>query len=360
MFKYLIIRLKKYFFIFLITNIFLLITFSKSISEENIFIVEDVKVSGPISLNFSRGQYIDKAFLISFEMLMSKVLLSKDLSKINNIKLNKIKNLINSFQIIEETYRNDEYKASFKIHYSDIKIKKLLGSRNISFSEPKKITAVFFPILIVDEEVQDFYENFFYKNWKNIQIKNELINFILPLEDLDDISTVKSMQNTIEDLNVESLVDKYDIKNYVFVLMNYQNNKLDSHVKTNFENNKTSKNISYELEDLKDETKLNYISKDLKIKITDLWKKENVINLSIPLSIRVKFKYKNLQDLDKLKKIFYKISIINEYSLEEFNINNSFFKIYYYGNPKRLSTELKKFGYRLQNDQGHWRLYIDD
>ena len=104
------------------------------------------------------------------------------------------------------------------------------------------------------------------------------------------------MQNTIEDLNVESLVDKYDIKNYVFVLMNYQNNKLDSHVKTNFENNKTSKNISYELEDLKDETKLNYISKDLKIKITDLWKKENVINLSIPLSIRVKFKYKNLQD----------------------------------------------------------------
>ena len=162
MFKYLIIRLKKYFFIFLITNIFLLITFSKSISEENIFIVEDVKVSGPISLNFSRGQYIDKAFLISFEMLMSKVLLSKDLSKINNIKLNKIKNLINSFQIIEETYRNDEYNASFKIYYSDIKIKKLLGSKNISFSEPKKITAVFFPILIVNEEVQDFYENFFY------------------------------------------------------------------------------------------------------------------------------------------------------------------------------------------------------
>ena len=166
MYRYLIIRLKKYFFIFLITNIFLLITFSKSISEENIFIVEDVKVSGPINLNFSRDQYINKAFLISFEMLMSKVLLSKDLSKINNIKLNKIKNLINSFQIIEETYRNDEYNASFKIYYSDIKIKKLLGSKNISFSEPKKITAVFFPILIVDEEVQDFYENFFYRRIK--------------------------------------------------------------------------------------------------------------------------------------------------------------------------------------------------
>ena len=48
------------------------------------------------------------------------------------------------------------------------------------------------------------------------------------------------------------------------------------------------------------------------------------------------------------------------YFLEEFNINYSFFKIYYYGNPKRLRTELLKFGYQLNNDQGHWGLYIND
>ena len=108
---------------------------------------------------------------------------------------------------------------------------------------------------------------------------------------------------------------------------------------------------------LKDEAKLNYILKDLKIKITDLWKKENVINLSIPLSIRVKFKYKNLQDLDKLRKILYKINIINQYSLEEFSTNNSFFKIYYYGNPKKLAKEFLKFGYQLLNDQGDWILH---
>jgi len=357
MLKYLTIRLKKYFFIFLLTNIFFFVTITKSVTEENIFIVDNVKVSGPINLNFSRDKYINKAFLISFEMLMSKVLLSKDLNEISNIKLNKIKKLINSFQITEETYRNDEYKASFKIYYNDKKIKKLLGKKNISFSQPKKITAVFFPILVVNHEIQDFYENFFYKNWSNIQIEDDLIDFILPVEDLDDISTVKSMQNTIEDLKVEDLIDKYDIKNYVFTLMSYQNNKLNIHVKTNFENNKTSKNINYELKNFEDEEKLNYISKDLKIKITDLWKKENVINLSIPLSIRVKFEYKNLQDLDNLKKILYKISIINHYSLEEFNTNNSFFKIYYYGNPKKLSNEFLKFGYQLLNDQGDWILH---
>ena len=40
---------------------------------------------------------------------------------------------------------------------------------------------------------KNFDENYFYNQWNNIKIKNELINFVLPLEDLDDISKVKKM-----------------------------------------------------------------------------------------------------------------------------------------------------------------------
>ena len=214
--------------------------------------------------------------------------------------------------------------------------------------------------LFVDEEIQDFYENFFYKHWTTIEIKNELINFILPLEDLDDISKVKEMKNRIEELNIDDFVNKYNIENYVFALMHHQNTQLNIYVKTNFNNNKTSKNITYELSDIKNELKLNDILKDLKAQITDIWKKENVIDLSSSLLIRIKFQHTNLQDLDKLKNIFYKISIIDNYFLEEFNINNSFFKIYYYGDPKKLKSKLSKFGYHLDNVQGFWQLYLND
>ena len=168
------------------------------------------------------------------------------------------------------------------------------------------------------------------------------------------------MKNRIEELNIDDFVNKYDIKNYVFTFMNYQNPRLDIYIKTNFNNNRTSKNITYELRDINNELKLNEILKNLKMQITEIWKNENVINLSSPLLIKIKFQQKNLGDLDKLKNTFYKISIIENYSLEEFNINNSFFRIYYYGNPKKLRTELLKFGYHLNNDQGHWGLYIDD
>jgi len=66
------------------------------------------------------------------------------------------------------------------------------------------------------------------------------------------------------------IINKYNIKNYVFTLMHYQNMQLNIYVKTNFNNSKTSKNITYELNDIKNELKLNDILKDLKMQITDI------------------------------------------------------------------------------------------
>ena len=316
--------LRRYVFIFFATLPFLF--FSKSFAEENIFTINDVPVKGEIDLNFSREKYINKAFLDSFDILMSKILLSSDLEKVKNIKLKKIKNLIQSFQILEEKYSKGEYSAVFRIFYNDQNVKKFLGKKNISFSEPKYISAIFFPVFFIDGEMQNFNENFFYNNWTKIKIKNELINFILPLDDLEDIQEIKKMKNEIEELDVVTLVNKYDIKNYVFTLMDYQDLKLNIHVKTNFNNNKISKNFLYEVENINDNKVLISILTDLKIKITDLWKEESLINLSRPLSIRLQYQHKNLKDLDKLRNIFYKIGIINSYTLEEFNIKNSFFK----------------------------------
>ena len=343
---------KKIIFILLISAVF----FTKSFSAENIFTVSNIKVEGPIDLSFSRDNYLNKAFRDSFQVLMEKILLTRDLTKIKNIELKEIKNLINRFQIIEETYRKNQYTGSIKIFYNDIKVKKFLSRKNISFSQSENIPAVFFPVLFINNEVRSFDENFFYKRWLDVEIKNKLINFILPLEDLDDISKIVKMKNRIEEMDVDDLVNKYDIKNYVFALADYKDLKLNVHLKIKFNNNKVNKNVLYDLKDINDEPQLNFIIKDLKIKITDFWKEANLINLLMPLSIKIKFQHDNIKELDKLRNVFYKISIIEEYDLEKFNINNSFFKIYYYGNPKKLKSELLRFGYHLNNDNGNWGL----
>ena len=78
--KYLITRSKEYIFIILIVTVVLLTTFSKSFAEDEVFIIGNVKVEGTIDVNFSRDKYINKAFLNSFKILMSKILVSKDLT----------------------------------------------------------------------------------------------------------------------------------------------------------------------------------------------------------------------------------------------------------------------------------------
>ena len=60
--KYFILRVREYIFIFLTATIFLFITFTKSFSEENVFIINNVKIEGTVDLNFSREKYLNKAF----------------------------------------------------------------------------------------------------------------------------------------------------------------------------------------------------------------------------------------------------------------------------------------------------------
>ena len=360
MFKNIKNKTVEYILIISTATILSIVSNSKSFSEENVFIVDNVKVEGSVDANFSREKYINKALIESFDMLISKILITRDLNKISNIKLKEVKNLINSIQVLDETFTKGKYAAEIKIYNNDEKGKRILVNKNISFTQPKKNSAVFYPALFVNDEIRDFDQNYFYINWKLIENENELINFVLPLEDLDDLLKIKEMKDKIEMLDVQNLVNKYDVSNYVFALMNHDNNKLKIHIQTKFEDSKISKNISYKLISMEDDKKLNFILKDLKLQITDLWKGVNIVNLLMPLSIKIKYQHKNLNDLDKLKNIFYKISIIDNYNLEELDVKNSFFKIYYYGNPKRLRTELSKFGYELISNKGQWELHSNE
>ena len=188
--KFLYTTSKGYIFIFLTASIFLLTYPEKSIGEENVFTINDIEIIGEFNTNFSREKYLNEGFLNSFETLINKILLTRDLKKTNNIKLNKIKSLIKSFQIIDENYLKNVYQLKIKVIYNEQKVKKFLREKNISFSQPENISVIFYPIIFINNEIKSFEDNFFYMNWKNVKIKNELINYILPLEDLEDINKI--------------------------------------------------------------------------------------------------------------------------------------------------------------------------
>jgi len=354
MFNYIIVKKREYIFIILTATLYLLLSVTESISKDNVFTVEDVKIEGEKNINYSRDKYINQAFINSFEIMISKILLTKDLIKVKNTNLSTIKSLVDSFQVLDESFRGKKYSATFKISFNQKKIKKFLSKKNISFIQPKNISALFYPLLFVNNEVQNLSENYFYNEWNNNKIENELINFILPIDDLDDIKKIKENKNKIEDLKIDDFVNKYNVENFIFTFMDYKNGKLDMYVKANFNNSMKTKNFSYKLNDINNKKKLVFILKDLKRNINDIWKEENVLNVSVPLLIKINYKHSKLSSLDNLKKTLFKIDIIDKFSLLEFDSTNSIFEINYYGNPRLLKLELLKFNYKLKNDLGYW------
>ena len=66
---------------------------------------------------------------------------------------------------------------------------------------------------------------------------------------------MESMKSSIEDIDVNFFTNKYNVKNYAFVFMDYNSKKLNIHVKTNFDNNKMTKNITYILDNINNELK---------------------------------------------------------------------------------------------------------
>ena len=102
--KYLLTTVKEYLFITLTLSILLLLSPSKSFSQENVFTIENIEVKGSVDKNFSRDKYINKALIKSFKVLMSKILVSSDLIKVKDLKTKDIKYLVNSFQVLKEDY----------------------------------------------------------------------------------------------------------------------------------------------------------------------------------------------------------------------------------------------------------------
>ena len=60
--------------------------------------------------------------------------------------------------------------------------------------------------------------------------------------------------------------------------------------------------------------------------------------------------------LNDLEKTLNEIHIINKYSLEKFDFKNSYYRINYSGDPKKLSEDFLSFNYLLRDNQGTWEL----
>ena len=188
------------------------------------FTVDNIIVVGKMNSNNYREKYLQVAFKKSFENLANNILKKKDQKELLSTDLKTIKSLIENYQIIQEEILDDIYTIKVSITFNRDLVSQFFNRKNIIYSEVTKLLV--FPILILDSELQVFSQNKFFKEW-NEQKDFENINFILPVENVDDIEFIKNNLQFLEEIDLSALVDNYEIKNSAILIFRYDEVELN-------------------------------------------------------------------------------------------------------------------------------------
>ena len=343
------------FFILLSLNIFFFSTdkiFAKS------FDIENIDISRPFEMNFDKNQVINEGFERAFFELISLIVRSSDRNKINKIKLNELKGMIESFSIQEEKFINEIYYVNLGVSFNKKRIYKYLEERNIFPSVPNRKKFLFIPI-IIDENKKDlliFDKNKVFKNWNLNSEKTHLIEYLLPTEDLEDLNQIKKNYEIIEQYDFKEVISKYDLNDSIISLIFRDIDGLRVLSRITYNNNVVIKNKFFPLKDLNNKDQVNKLIKELKLVYEDHWKKINQINTSIKLLLNIKISNKNNEILFDFEKNLDNLDLINHFFITKFDKDYTYYRVIFNGTPNTFLKKMEEKDYNFNTQNKIWSI----
>jgi len=352
-----LLRLQKV-YIFFISFVLFIIIFSTTFLSANSFKVSNIEISSPFELNFEKNTVIDEGFQISFLNLLSMITTSGDKNKIKNISTKELKGMIDSFTISNERFVNNEYFAKLETTFNKKKIIKFLERKNIFPSIPIRNKVLLVPIL-VDNELDNIYlfnDNIFYQKWNDGKKNYQLLDYLLPSEDLEDLNKIQEMSSSIESYDFINLIERYDLKDYIISIIYKNKDEVKVLSKINFNNSFKVNNQKYSNIDLNKEKDFEKVLENLKIIYEDSWKKNNEINTSIKLPLTVSINSKEYKKIMELEETFDNIDLISDFYILKFDNENTEYKIIYNGSPKTFFIDMSKKNFHMIMEDNVWKI----
>ena len=343
-------------YIYFILFSLLIVFFSTTYSNANAFKVSDIEISSPFELNFEKNSVIDKGFQTSFSDLISMITTSGDRKKIKNVSIKELKGMIDSFTISDEKFINNEYFANLETTFNKKKILKFLENKNIFPSIPQRNKVLLFPILVEtkDNNIYLFNNNIFYDRWNEQKNSYDLLDYLLPSEDIEDLIELQKTSKDIETYDFSNLINKYDIEDSIILIIYKESNSVRTLSKVNLNNTLKIQNKNYPKIDIINEDSFSNIVKSLKQFYEDQWKKNNEINTSIKLPITISINSKKNKKIIELEKALNSIDLVSDFNILNFNSENIMYKIIYNGTPNIFLNDMKKKNLELEMKNNMW------
>ena len=326
-------------------------------SENNLFNVNNIEVE---KKNITSNKVLaNKAIKKGFNRLIEKILLSKDRDKLKNLDFLSIKQLVTYYQIsnISNQKENKEL-TNFSVTFDKDKIHNLFYARGISYSEVSDKEFYVLPIMIKENDIYIFNENYYYKNWNKIY-KDDLIEFILISEKIEIIENVNNYKNNLINLDLKNLFEEYKNKNLALIIIEEnKSSNIKVFIKSKIQGENISKSFNFKKDILNSDNLNEKMIIEIKKELINLIKSKNLIDVRTPFFLNTKLDINKTSNLVELNKRIKKIDAIENIYVQEFNKDYMSLRIKYLGKLDKIINQLKreKIDLKLINDQ--WTIKV--
>ena len=347
-------KLYIYFFFLALLNIF----FSTDFVRAKTFSINDIEISTPFEINFDKNNIIDEGFILAFDELILSIVQTKDQKKLQKTSPRIIKGMIETFSIKEEKFIDEIYYLNLNVSFNKKKIFALLEKKNIFPSLPVKKDIFFIPIIVNEnkDEIFMFSENYIFNNWNSDKKKYHLLNYILPSQDLEDTEFLKKNIEFIEDYKFEEIIKKYDLNNFIILIIQKNENEMNILSKMQFNEVYKIFNVNYPNINFKDDSEIAKLIIYLKTIYEDEWKNLNLINTSINLPITVSLSSEDNDRIILFEETLKDLDFVANYSVLSFNSENIVYKVIFNGSPNKFFSEIKNVGFYFEKNNQIWKV----
>ena len=339
----------------------ILVIFCKTgnvLSDDNIFSVNNIELIKTANIN--NQKLANQAIKKGYSILLEKILLEEDAKNLSQLKFQQVRELVSYYQISGKGKSIDnKEKVNFNILFDKDKIHDLFYKKNILYSEISNKELFVLPIFKKENQTFIYNQNFFYKNWNFDKKKESLIEFILPLENIEVIQNISIYKDDLLSINLEDIFIEYSSANFALIFIE-DGKKTEEKIflKTRVEGKNVDRNIVVKRGNLNDKEFYKRIISKTRREITNIIKSQNLIDVRTPSFLNTKLILNKKNSLVELNKRLKNIDLIDNIYVQEFNSNYVLIKIKYLGKLNKIINQLKSQKIMLELLNNKWSLRI--
>ena len=338
----------------------ILIIFLKTgnvLSKDNIFNVNNIELIK--KANTSNEDLANIAIKKGYKELINKILLKEEKKKLSNLNLSEIKQLVSYYQVLnDKNIKGENEKLRFNIFFDRDKLHNLFFKKDILYSEILNKEIYLLPVFKKDDQVFIYNKNFFYMEWNKVY-SMDLIEFILPIENIEVIQNININKENMLNLNLKDLFLEYEDKNLALILIEDTGSKAEKvYLRTKIMKKKIDKSIIIERSNSNNKEFYKKIISKVSDEIINLVKSQNLIDIKTPSFINTTLQINKKKNLVELNKRLKNIELIDEIFVQEFNNTYALIKIKYLGKLDKIINQLKEQKIILSLKDDQWRLEL--